>query len=211
MKNAQLYLRLIFYMLLLYFLILMIQITLPYLALRDDVSFLRIKRKALQYDWWRIAFYVHVFSSSFILLAGFTQFSKIIIKVFPTVHRCMGRLYVILILCLAGPSGFIMGVMANGGFFSRASFLILSILWCYTTFKAYKFARNQNWKKHRNFMWRSFALSLSAITLRAWKVCLVYVFAPPPMDLYRLVAWLGWGPNLLFIEWYIHRKRISLT
>jgi hypothetical protein len=56
-------------------------------------------------------------------------------------------------------------------------------------------------------MIRSYALTLSAITLRARKYGSVFAFEPPPMDVYRLVAWLGFVPNLLFAEWWIRRRR----
>ena len=44
------------------------------------------------------------------------------------------------------------------------------------------------------------ALTLSAISLRLLKWGIVAVWAPPPMDAYRVVAWLGWGLNLLIVE-----------
>ena len=56
-------------------------------------------------------------------------------------------------------------------------------------------------------MIRSYALTLSAITLRVWKYLIVLAFEPPPMDVYRLVAWLGFVPNVLFAEWWIRRVR----
>jgi hypothetical protein len=55
-------------------------------------------------------------------------------------------------------------------------------------------------------MLRSYALTLSAVTLRLWKWGIVAVFAPPPMDTYRLVAWLGWLGNLLLVEWWLWRE-----
>jgi hypothetical protein len=54
-------------------------------------------------------------------------------------------------------------------------------------------------------MVRSYALTLSALTLRAWKLGLVLAFHPKPMDLYMIVAWLGWVPNLLLAEWLISK------
>jgi hypothetical protein len=54
-------------------------------------------------------------------------------------------------------------------------------------------------------MLRSFALTLSAITLRIWKVVLVALFQPKPMDVYRWVAWLGWVVNLILIEFIIYK------
>ncbi|MBP6721964.1 MAG: DUF2306 domain-containing protein, partial [Bacteroidia bacterium] len=58
---------------------------------------------------------------------------------------------------------------------------------------------------HRAWMIRSFALALSAITLRAWKWILVGLFEPRPMHVYMLIAWLGWTLNLLVAEIIIRK------
>jgi hypothetical protein len=68
-------------------------------------------------------------------------------------------------------------------------------------------ALQREWSTHREWMLRSYALTLSAITLRAWKYLIVFAFEPPPMDVYRLVAWLGFMPNIIFVEWWIRRGR----
>jgi len=52
---------------------------------------------------------------------------------------------------------------------------------------------------------RSYALTLLAVTLRLWKLGLVLMFHPNPMDVYRVVAGLGFVPNLLLAEWLIRR------
>ena len=63
-------------------------------------------------------------------------------------------------------------------------------------------------------MIRSFALTLSAITLRIWKVVLAHYTDIGPMDRYRIIAWVGWVLNFLIAEWYIYyyikRKRLLL-
>ena len=56
-------------------------------------------------------------------------------------------------------------------------------------------------------MYRSYALTLSAITLRAWKWLIINVFETAPMDTYKIVAWLGWVLNLLVIELYLRIDR----
>jgi uncharacterized membrane protein len=206
MKNLQLYIKIILSVLLLYFLLLMLEITIPYLSFKDDVAFLRIKRSAIKIPFWKIAFYVHVLTSCFTLLAGFTQFSGFMLRKFPDVHKTLGRFYVVLIIFLAAPSGFVMGIYANGGICSRIAFILLSLFWWWTTYMAYRTAKTSDWSRHSAYMFRSFALTLSAITLRAWKVVIVSLFAPQPMDLYRIVAWLGWIPNLLLAEWLIRQK-----
>jgi hypothetical protein len=56
-------------------------------------------------------------------------------------------------------------------------------------------------------MIRSYALTLSAITLRAWKYAITNTVEVPPMDVYRAVAWLGWVVNLGVAEYIIYRLR----
>lgn len=188
-----------------FFSYLMITITLPYFAFDDHTAFLRIKQWIIHNPIWKTSFYIHVITSSLCLVAGFTQFSMRFLKKFPRIHRLVGWLYVCVILLLSGPSGLIMSLYANGGILSQTAFTTLSVLWIYFTYRAFYFAKAGNYLEHRNFMIRSYALTLSAITLRAWKFLIVLAIRPQPMDAYMLVAWLGWVPNLLFAEWYIRK------
>jgi uncharacterized membrane protein len=186
-----------------FFLVLMLRITIPYFAFEDQTGFLRIKQWIIHNEIWKTAFYVHVITSCVCLVAGFTQFSGGLLKSFPKVHRTMGWAYIVTVLLLSGPSGFIMSLYANGGLFSQLAFTTLSLLWMFFTLRAFLFAKAGNFAEHRKFMIRSYALTLSAITLRAWKFAIALALRPHPMDVYMIVAWLGWIPNLLLAEWYI--------
>ncbi|WP_262150210.1 DUF2306 domain-containing protein [Chryseobacterium foetidum] len=191
-----------------YFFWLMLKITLEYVPLKTDVSFLMIKQTEVEgrpeYLWF---FYTHVYTSIFVLLAGFLA---IIRKDFglKNFHRNAGKIYIFLILLVAAPSGIYMGIFANGGILAKTSFVILGCLWWFTTFKAYQLARQKRFKEHKQWMWRSFALTVSALTLRIWKVIIVYLFHPNPMDVYEIIAWLGWVPNFILIEYLITKKQI---
>lgn len=185
----------------------MLLLSLPYLAFQDGVAFLRIKQSVIHLPWWKAAFYVHVLTSIFVLLAGFTQFSTRILQNYPQVHRWVGRSYVFIILALTGPAGLLLAIVANGGWLSQLAFTILAVLWWWFTWRAWRTILRGQTQEHHAFMIRSFALTLSAVTLRAWKWGIVLLWAPPPMDTYRLVAWLGWVPNLLFAEWLIRSRR----
>jgi hypothetical protein len=83
---------------------------------------------------------------------------------------------------------------------------VLGIIWWLFTGKAMLAIWQRQFIFHEKMMVRSFALALSAITLRAWKVIIVYSFDTAPMDTYQIIAWLGWIPNLLIAEYYLHRK-----
>jgi hypothetical protein len=193
-------------LLLVFFLVLMTQITLQYIPYNTDVAFLRIKQDYIGAFHYRLSFFVHVYSSLFVLFAGFTQFSDRMLKTKKWLHRLAGRFYVIVVLLLSAPSGFVIGLYANGGIYSRIAFCTLGVLWFVFTLLAFLRIRKGDYKGHVSFMYRSYALALSAITLRAWKYLIVYLFHPHPMDAYRIVAWLGWIPNLLVAEYLIHRK-----
>ncbi len=191
-----------------YFFWLMLKITLEYIPLDSNVSFLMIKQTEVkQRPEYLYFFYTHVYTSIFVLLSGFLAILR---KDFGwrDFHRNMGKIYIFLILMLAAPSGIYMGIFANGGMLSKFSFVILGILWWFSTFKAYRLARQKKFKEHKQWMWRSFAFTLSAVTLRMWKVIIVYLFHPNPMDVYQIIAWLGWIPNILLIEYLITKKQI---
>jgi len=182
----------------------MLRIIFIYIPVQTDVGFLQLKQSYLHITEWRIAFFVHVFSSLFALLAGFTQFSKRLLKTRPKLHRAFGYIYVTDILMVTGPAGLLMSFYANGGISSRIAFVLLSVLWIsFTAIALYK-AIKKDFKMHRIFMIRSFALTLSAITLRIWKVLLANFTDIGPMDRYRIIAWLGWTLNLIMAEMIIY-------
>lgn len=185
----------------------MIQITWQYIPFKKDVAFLQIKQtEVITIPFYIPFFYLHVYSAIFVLIAGFSQFNAALLNKFPRIHRNIGKVYVFTVLFLSAPSGLFIGVFANGGFYSKISFVTLSILWFYFTLKGFITIKNKNIIQHKAFMLRSFALTFSAITLRLWKVILVYFFHPSPMDVYQIIAWLGWLPNLLIIEYYLYKQ-----
>lgn len=187
----------------LFFAFLMLQITWQYIPAKNDVAFLRIKQDVTGLWYYNLAFFIHVYSSIFVLFFGFIQFSTRIRKQFPFIHRWLGRLYVIIVLVLAGPSGLLMGYYGNGGWIAQIAFCLLAILWILFTYKGFETIRKGDLRSHQKWMYRSYALTLSAISLRLWKWGIVYCFEPKPMDVYCIVAWLGWVGNLLIAEMLI--------
>ncbi|TAE51279.1 MAG: DUF2306 domain-containing protein [Bacteroidetes bacterium] len=203
--KQRLFVSLFLLALLAFFSLLLLQITLQYIPYNTDVGFLRIKQQYIHIDHWRAAFFIHVYASMWVLLAGFTQFSAGIRRQMPQVHRVMGYIYLLDILFITGPASLVMSFYANGGLSSRIAFATLALLWLFSTAQAWRYARARKWRLHQDWMIRSFALTLSALTLRAWKLGIIWALAPPPMDVYRVVAWLGWVPNLLLAEYLIRR------
>lgn len=178
-----------------------------YSSFQDNVAFLQFKQDYLHITHWKIAFYIHVFSSIFCLIAGFTQFSKHIQTIYPSVHRFIGKVYVFNILVINFPAALIMAYYANGMLPTKIAFTILDCLWFWFTLKAFLEVKKRNFKSHENYMIRSYALTFSAITLRTWKMVLSNTTDIDPESLYMINAWLGFVPNWLLAEYYIWMKK----
>jgi len=195
---------LVWYGALLWLSYLMLLITLQYVPMRTDVAFLLIKEDVVGMLHYRIAFFAHVYTGMFVLIAGMLQFPAYVRNNFPALHKWCGRVYAYLIIIVTGPAGFIMGIYGNGGLISQTAFCLLAILWVIFTYKGVAAAIARNFAAHQNWMYRSYALTLSALSLRFWKWLFVLLFEPRPMDVYHIVSWLGWVGNLLIAELYIH-------
>lgn len=188
-----------------YLTFLMINICLQYFPWASDTNFLVLKQDVVANNLWLTAFQIHVISSSFALFAGFTQFFQFFRKnKWKKIHHYAGYLYFFTIICFSLPSGFILALYALGGTITQMAFIILSLLWGVSTLLALYFALKKQWILHRDWMIRSYALTLSALSLRTWKIIL-YEFSPywdwlTPLHIYQLESWLGWTVNLLIAE-----------
>lgn len=121
----------------------------------------------------------------------------------------MGYIYVTDVLLLAGPAAVIMSFFANGTVVSITSFVLLSVLWILFTAVALLKIKQGNYSEHRNWMIRSYALTLSAVSLRIYAWLFPKFFHMNAFDQYALIAWLSWTVNLLIAEYLIFRRRNS--
>ena len=177
--------------------------------MQDKVGFLRFKQDYIHILWWKTAFYTHVFSIIFALLAGFTQFSNHILQRHHRLHRLVGKIYTVDVLFINFPATMIMAFYANGFLPTRAAFVILDCLWFWFTLKAVIAIQKRNVTAHKQFMVRSYALTLSAVTLRTWKIIITAFVHIDPLPLYMIDAWMGFVPNLLLAEWIIKKQKIK--
>jgi hypothetical protein len=179
---------------------------LSYSNFNPSYSFLRLKQKAIETGWYLPAYYSHVLISAIVLMSGFVQVLPSARKRFPKFHRKLGLIYVIGILFLAAPGGLVMSFFINRGSWVLTSFLAQCLLWFFFTAMAYKKARERDFLAHERWIWRSFSLTLAAITLRVY----IFVFSFS-IDLsqahgYATLAWVSWVPNLLFVEWWFRKE-----
>jgi len=159
-------------------------------------------KKDIFYSVYQYGFYAHIVSAPLILFTftGALQFIKILRQKFPKFHRVLGYIYVIAILFLAAPGGLIMGFYAIGGIGAILSFMILTPLWWFYTWKAYLYAKKGNFVMHGLYMRRSIILTLSAVFLRIYAFIALWFFHDNSHNTYILISWLSWLPNLILFE-----------
>lgn len=147
---------------------------------------------------WNIGFYTHIIAGGIALLIGWTQFSPRLRNRFLNTHRNVGKIYIATAL-LSGLAGFFIGFFATGGPIAAAGFVSLALVWLYTTFQAYRHIRHGRIAAHEQMMLYSYAACFAAVTLRIW-LPLLSMAMQDFVSAYRVVAWLCWVPNLLFIR-----------
>ena len=120
-----------------------------------------------------------------------------------TRHRWLGRIYVGAVL-VAAPSGLAMATVSEGGWTAHLGFGVLAVLWFFTTAMAYVQIRARNITAHQQWMIRSYALTLAAVTLRLYLPGAL-MSGVPFEAAYRAISWVCWVPNLFVAEWLIRR------
>jgi Predicted membrane protein (DUF2306) len=188
-----------------FFWLLMLRIVLPYLSGQTDIDFLLSKQHIVHLSHYRWAFYLHIFSSLWLLASGLTQFSGYILKRRLAIHRFVGRVYVGIILLISGPAALVMACYANGGPLTKLSFIVLSFAWWACTLTAYRAVRTGDIRAHAAWMIRSYALTLSAITLRLMQFALTDNTGISPEAAYELIAWPSWLLNWFLAECLLAR------
>jgi uncharacterized membrane protein len=149
---------------------------------------------------------LHIAGGMGALLAGPWQFSEKLRARRLSLHRWLGRFY-LLEVGLGSVAGFAMALVSMEGLATHLGFGILAMLWFFTGLQAYRMVRRGNIKAHREWMIRNFALTLAAVTLRNYLPLMLFGLHWSFRATYITVSWLCWVPNLLVAEWMISRKR----
>lgn len=180
---------------------------LTYFNFDPQYSFLKLKQSAIATGWYLPAYYSHVLISGLILVIGFFQLHPKSNTKFRKTHRALGYVYVMGILFFAAPGGLAMAFFINRGPWVLMSFILLAILWFYFTAVAFNRIRKKNINAHKRWMWRSYALTFSAITLRIYIFITAYSVDLSQPEAYATLAWLSWVPNLFVVEIFLNRRR----
>ena len=187
------------------FTLLMLTKVIPYLSFEPEIDFLTTKTdRVLTRNDFQAAFYVHIVSSWWVMGIGIFQFVPAVLKKYPKLHQTLGKVYVFSILVLAAPSGLVLAWYANGGLPAKVGFSLQCVIWGLCTWVAWREITRRNWQKHIEWMIRSYAVTLAAMSLRIESYGMVYLFHTKPIETYLTVTWLSWVGNLLIAETLIH-------
>jgi uncharacterized membrane protein len=152
---------------------------------------------------WNIEFYTHITLGGIALLIGWTQFKAQWRIRWLTLHRQLGKLYVIAAL-FSALAGIYIAFYATGGMIASLGFICLGVIWFYSTLRAYLEIRRGRIEAHQKMMIYSYAACLSAVTLRIYLPLLTMLFHDFIKG-YLVVAWLCWVPNII-VAWFLVRR-----
>ena len=120
-------------------------------------------------------------------------------------HRWLGRLYV-LAVAAGGTAALAMAPHAATGGVAASGFALLGVAWLAATALALRAVRQRRLAAHRDWMVRSYALTLAAVTLRLYLPA-SQVAGIPFTVAYPVIAWLCWVPNLLLAQAFLRSRR----
>jgi uncharacterized membrane protein len=141
-----------------------------------------------------IPFVLHTTFGGVALLLGPWQFVARLRRHLPRAHRLIGSIYIVCCV-IAGVAAYPVAFGTIAGPAATAGFICQATLWLATTVSAVGAIRRGRVAEHRRWMVLSFALALSAVTLRV--VLLVPFFLwLEVMPIYRAATRGSWLGNL---------------
>lgn len=157
------------------------------------------------FDPWGLQ--THIAASGVAMILGAFQFLKPLRRKAPTLHRWMGRVYV-LACVVGGLAGGSIALSSTAGAIAGWGFFMLAVLWVPFTLMALFAAMRRDFTSHEIWMIRSFALTFGAVMLRL-QIPIAGALGEAgviPSDFvwsYQYIAWLAWVPNLIVAELFI--------
>ncbi|MEH7390148.1 DUF2306 domain-containing protein, partial [Bacillus sp. JJ1474] len=156
------------------------------------------------YQPWNIVLFAHIMTASLAILIGPFQFFKKLRNKRKSLHRNMGKIYVVSIL-ISGITGIYLSYFAFGGVISKLGFFSLSTAWLITAYLAYKNIRMKRIQEHERWMYRSYAVTFVAVTFRIWSAVIGYSLDNFELG-YTAAIWVSLVGNLVIMEYWLRRK-----
>lgn len=144
---------------------------------------------------------IHFIGGALAIVVGALQFPAWIRRKHLTLHRYLGRTYVIAIF-FSGIAGLILAVNSVAGPVAQSGFALMAIVWMMTTGLAFMSIRRGEINAHKQWMMRSYAVTVAGVTLRLY-LGIGFAAGLSFSEFYPYLAWLCWVPNLVLMELYL--------
>ena len=157
-------------------------------------------------------FIAHAAASALALMLGAMQLLAGLRRRWPGMHRWAGRAYVV--ACAAGAlSALWIAGDVESGWVATAGFSALAVAWLGATVTGWCHAKHRRFDLHRRWMWRSYALTAAAITLRLQLVTFEAVLGLDYDQVSAFLSFSCWLPNILVVELMLMRasRRAALA
>ena len=157
---------------------------------------------------WNIGFYGHIFLHGLALLTGWSLFGQKLKNKHFKLFDSLRKIYFVSAF-VGGVCNVAIGLFSEGGWVTSLGFVLLALIWLYTTLTAYTAIHNKDLNLYQGMMIYSYASCFAAVTFRLWLPLLQLAFGEL-LIAYKIVAWLCWVPNLIFAHLWVKRKGLII-
>lgn len=181
-----------------------------YFVIDRRFGLLGTKSNALLADlYWNTAFYTHIIFGGIALLIGWIQFSAVFRSKYPALHKRIGKMYIICVL-LSSVSGLYIALFATGGWVTMIGFILLDVIWFYSSITAFLAIKKLDIEKHQNLMTYSYSATFAAVTLRIW-LPVATLLSGSFFTGYPIAAWLAFIPNMIVAFFMVQRRKAKIS
>lgn len=204
-QSIRLFYGMAFWLPVILFSLLLVLNTIPYFSFNSEFSFIEERSMLFKSSLYKTSFYIHILAGAICILTALVQFSRIVLKKVRSIHIWSGRIYVFVVLFLGAPTGLYMSFFAKGSIWERILFMFMACFWFISTLKGLREILEKNILAHKNWMIRSYAMALTAVTFRVYHL-VFYLMGWDHLKNYEISLWISVIGNLLVAEWIIFSK-----
>ncbi len=200
--------RLLFWLPVIFFSLLLVKNTIPYFSFSPGFSFIEERAILFAKPIYKSSFYIHIFAGMFCIVTALLQFSSELLRKRKMIHVISGRIYVFVVLVLGAPTGLYMAFFAKGTYWERALFVFMAVYWFFTTMKGLSSILRKEVLMHKIWMIRSYSMAMTAVTFRIYHL-VFYSIGWGHLENYEISLWISVLGNIAFAEYFICKKNKS--
>lgn len=183
-------------------------VVLYYLWTRGGVYFKFSKAAYTDYFWYRAPWlFAHVLLGITATLIGPFQFIPALRKKHPLLHRGLGKIYLGCVAASTFASFYLVSTTGLGPVYATG-LAMLGITWLSSTLMAWLSIQKGNKELHKEWMIRSYVLTLSFVTFRLTEDLLIMAGISDFVGRKILMAWACWSIPLFITELVLNAKKL---